>query len=134
MLTIPLKPISGALLLMAGASAALLLAATLNFGAVEAGASVSESGNSPLREWEILKGSSLRHSLEAWSGAAGWTLAWDSPTDFALGASATFTGTYEEAVGGLLNAIHPTVPEIAATLYRGNNVLYVSATISASAR
>ena len=115
-------------------AAAFSAAAPMNSKAAIAEASLSETDDGSFGGWAVLEGSSLRLSLAGWSDAAGWTLAWDSPADFRLGASATFSGSFEDAVGGLLNAIHPTAPEIAATLYRGNKVLHVSTSVSASAR
>ena len=109
-------------------------AAPMNSNAARAEASSPETRNGPFHGWAVLEGSSLRLSLAGWSDAAGWTLVWDSPADFRLGASATFSGSFEDAVGSLLNAIYPTAPEITATLYRGNNVLHIATSVSAAGR
>ena len=78
----------------------------------------------PSSNWAVPADASLRESLEGWSEAAGWTVVWDSKTDYRIRVSATFSGTFESAVSELINAVHVTNPEIAVTLYRGNNVLH----------
>lgn len=75
--------------------------------------------------WAVLAGGDLRATLEAWAGGAGWTVVWDSPMNYRLRASARYEGGFEEAVGGLVDAIHLSNPELRVTLYRGNHVLHV---------
>ncbi|MDE0111014.1 MAG: toxin co-regulated pilus biosynthesis Q family protein [Albidovulum sp.] len=115
-------------------AAAITVAVPMNIPAASADASLSESEGAQMLGWAVLEGSSLRLSLEGWSDAAGWTLVWDSPADYRLGASAAFSGSFENAVSNLLNAIYPTAPEIVATLYRGNYVLHIASSFSASTR
>lgn len=75
--------------------------------------------------WAVLAGGDLRATLEAWAAGAGWTVVWDSPMNYRLRASARYEGGFEEAVGGLVDAIHLSNPELRVTLYRGNQVLHV---------
>ena len=76
-------------------------------------------------QWAVMADSRLRATLEGWSGAAGWTVVWDSPIDYRIRASAVFGGSFEEAVGRLIDAIYQSNPELVATLYRGNRVLHI---------
>jgi hypothetical protein len=76
-------------------------------------------------KWAVLAGSSLRGTLQGWAAAAGWTLVWDSPVDYQIRASVTFTGDFLEAVGRLVDAVYETNPELSATLYRGNRTIHV---------
>jgi len=75
--------------------------------------------------WAVLSGGDLRGTLEAWAEAASWTVVWDSPLNYRLRASARYDGQFEQAVGGLIDAIHLSNPELRVTLYRGNRVLHV---------
>lgn len=75
--------------------------------------------------WAVMADSSLKATLEGWSRVAGWTLIWDNAFDYKLRASASFGGSFEEAVGRLIDSIYQSNPEITVTLYRGNRVLHV---------
>ena len=75
--------------------------------------------------WAVLAGGDLRATLEAWAQGAGWTVVWDSPLNYRLRASARYGGGFEEAVRGLVDAIHLSNPELRVTLYLGNRVLHV---------
>lgn len=79
--------------------------------------------------WAVLAGGDLRATLEAWAAGAGWTVVWDSPTNYRLRASARYEGGFEQAVGGLVDAIHLSNPELRVTLYQGNQVLHVETTL-----
>lgn len=75
--------------------------------------------------WAVLSGGSLKGTIEGWSRVSGWTVVWDNPVDYRIRASATFQGGFEQAVAGLVDAIHQASPELTVTLYRGNRVLHV---------
>lgn len=79
--------------------------------------------------WAVLAGSTLKSTLEGWSAISedNWSVIWDNPTDYRIRASATFYGSFEDAAGRLVDAIHQSNPELSVTLYRGNHVIYVDA-------
>jgi hypothetical protein len=83
------------------------------------------AGSGVVRSWGAVSGSTLKDTLMGWSGAAGWTVIWDTEYDYYMRASAQFRGTYEDAVVELVDAVHRSNPELSVTLYRGNRVLYV---------
>jgi hypothetical protein len=96
-------------------------------------ASMADSGD-PSREgglgdgaWAVLAGSTLKSTLEGWARITEpqWEVIWDNPTDYRIRASATFYGTFEDAVGRLVDAVHQSNPELSVTLYRGNKVIHV---------
>jgi hypothetical protein len=114
-----------------------LRAAPLMIAAIAA-ASLSGANASPARadgpgvpsvatggSWGIMAGSTLKSTLEGWSRSAGWTLIWDSPVDYRIRASATFSGRFEESSARLIDSIHQGNPELTATFHRGNKVLHV---------
>lgn len=75
--------------------------------------------------WAVLSGGSLKATIEGWSRVSGWTVVWDNPVDYRIRASTTFQGGFEQAVAGLVDAIHQASPELTVTLYRGDRVLHV---------
>jgi type IV pili sensor histidine kinase/response regulator len=89
----------------------------------------SASAQGPNR-WAALSGSTLRETLESWSGPAGWTVIWDSDLDYRLRASEVYTGGYVAAVQKLADSIHRTNPELQVTLYSGNRVVHVQTGLS----
>ena len=105
------------------ASAALAGAGTLPAHA-DAGGAVSIYGYVN-GKWAVMAGSSLRETLEGWCSASGWTLVWDNPSDYRLRASASFTGSFSDAVGKLIDAIYLENPEIMATLHPVNKVVHI---------
>jgi len=103
-----------------GALAAFLLACAGPLWADEAATAPRGSGL-----WPVPAGAYLRDTLADWSGSAGWTLIWDSPLDYRIRAGGRFAGRFEDAVTGLIDAIHRGNPELSVTLYRGNRVVHV---------
>lgn len=75
--------------------------------------------------WAAMSGTSMRETLEGWAREAGWTIDWRSDSDYRLHTSITFSGSFEDAVGRLINGIYRQHPEINATLYRKVRVLTV---------
>lgn len=86
---------------------------------------VERAAVEPSEVWAVLSGGSLKGTIEGWARASGWTVVWDNPVDYRIRASAAFQGTFEQAVAGLVDAIHQASPELTVTLYRGNRVLHV---------
>lgn len=76
-------------------------------------------------EWEAKTDTSLSSTLSGWAQRAGWTLVWESDTDFRLSASAAIAGDFPAAAGQLLSAFSRTTPHLKAVFYRGNRVLRV---------
>lgn len=91
-------------------------------GQVTGGAYTSGVGG----RWAAMSGSSMRETLEGWAREAGWTVDWRSESDYRLHTSITFSGSFEDAVGRLINGIYRQHPEINATLYRQVRVLTVN--------
>lgn len=89
-------------------------------GVAPANVSATVSGG-----WGLMAGSTLKSTLEGWTRSAGWTLIWDSPVDYRIRASASFSGSFEESSARLIDSIHQANPELTATFHRGNRVLHV---------
>lgn len=76
--------------------------------------------------WSALAGSTLKTTLEGWTRVSGWTLIWDSPFDYEMDASATFQDDFMNSVGRLIDVVHQKNPDVNATIYKGNRVIYVT--------
>lgn len=72
-----------------------------------------------------MSGSTLKDTLEAWAMADGWTIVWDTETNYGLRASSTFNGTFVDAVKEIVDSIHVSNPELTVTVYTGNRVVHV---------
>lgn len=114
-----------------GAGLGVLLALATPFAAT-ADAPGPQITRSATNTWAVMAGSSLKGTLERWAEIAGWTLIWDHRSDFQLRASATFKGSFQVAVGSLIDGIYLSNPGFSATLYRGNQVLHIQEQILSS--
>lgn len=84
------------------------------------------SGNNRVEEvWSVSEGQNLSDALAGWSQRAGWKLIWEADTDFRLGASAEFSGTFDRAASSLIAAFGRSKPRLRANFYEGNKVLRV---------
>lgn len=65
----------------------------------------------------------LREALEKWAKAAGWQPYWELTFDFPIELSATFCGTFEQAIETLLTSLGNSENPIRGLFYRNNRVL-----------
>lgn len=119
-----------------------LMASTSNKW-VQAGCQISVTGNAPLvvKEvaapavamlpvWKIRGGDSLNDVIHRWAEPAGWQVIWsiDETDVLRLMADATFTGTLEEAVEALSEAMANSGETMRFVFHHGNKVLRISRT------
>jgi hypothetical protein len=76
--------------------------------------------------WTALGGSTLRQTLDEWSGQSGWVIAWESELDYPLKASAEFYGDFKTAASNLIRAFSRAEPPVRATVFNGNRVIVVT--------
>ena len=79
------------------------------------------------QEWRIdpARHRTVRGVLEDWTARAGWTLVWEAEdVDYSVRAPATFRGTFEAAVDGLLRDTK-SQRALIPTLWRANRYLTV---------
>ena len=82
----------------------------------------------PVHTWRLeLSDHTVKTALTRWAKEAGWQLVWDAPVDFGIDASATVTGSFEDALQSVVQALQKTETPIQAILYRGNKVLRIVA-------
>jgi hypothetical protein len=70
--------------------------------------------------WQGVKGQTLRDVLKAWSDKAGVDLYWSIDYDYRLSEDVGLAGSYEEAVGGLLDKFATVRPQPYGQLHQGN--------------
>jgi hypothetical protein len=68
-------------------------------------------------QWTALSGTSLKTVLEDWSNIEGVDLFWSSDYDYPLVGDVNITGTYEEAVAGLLEGFSDAKPKPVGRLH-----------------
>ena len=78
-----------------------------------------------VQSWHIPPGASLSQVLGGWAERAGWTLVWETNTDFRLAAGGTVEGDFQTAATQLIEAFGQGRPRLRAALYDGNRVLRV---------
>ena len=84
------------------------------------------AGPEEVPAWTALGGSTLRQTLDEWSGQSGWVIAWETELDYPLRASAEFYGDFETAAGNLIRAFSRAQPPVRATVFKGNRVIVVT--------
>jgi hypothetical protein len=79
-------------------------------------------------EWQMrISDGSVRNTLARWASEAGWQFVWEVPTDFAVDATATVHGTFEQALHQVVEALAGSAVPIQAVMYKRNRVLRVIA-------
>jgi len=69
--------------------------------------------------WSVGKGQTLRDVLKGWSDTAGVDLFWSITYDYRINDDMSFPGTYDEAVGHLLDKFSAIRPQPYAELHAG---------------
>lgn len=73
----------------------------------------------------ILKQGSLMNQLDEWAKGENWQLIWKSDYDLELNASATFTGSFIDAVTKVFGSLQKKNNGLRANLYKQNKVIEV---------
>ncbi|MCW3782569.1 toxin co-regulated pilus biosynthesis Q family protein [Defluviimonas salinarum] len=107
------------------ALAAVALSGLAGTASADVGAISAAPAATTQDQWVVMAGTSLKSTLEGWTRVSGWTLIWDSPVDYRMRASATFSGGFEESASRLIDSIYNGNPELMATFHRGNRVLHI---------
>lgn len=82
----------------------------------------------PARTWEISPSDrTLNTTLARWSTTAGWQLVWDMDVDYPIETRAVLGGSFQEAVGAVMQSLAGASVPLQATFYDGNRVLRVVA-------
>ncbi len=87
---------------------------------------LTEAPSSLQQPWVITRGQMLRIQMEAWATAAGYSLVWNASNDYEMKSSATFNGSFIDAVKGLFTALQANGLALRVTIYQGNNVIEIS--------
>ena len=102
------------------------VAATQDFPVVETTVGEPSFLSAPQQQWEILRSQLLRGQLEGWTAVAGYNLIWNAQHDYEMRSSATFTGTFLDAVREFFAALQANGLALRVTIYEGNKVMEVS--------
>lgn len=75
--------------------------------------------------WQVSPGL-LRGQLESWAAVAGYQVVWKVSRDYHMQTTATFNGTFVEALQQLFNGMQKLGNSFKVTVYHGNRVVVVS--------
>ena len=78
------------------------------------------------QQWAISRGQMLRIQMEAWASAGGYSLVWNAINDYEMKSSATFKGSFIDAIRSLFAALQSNGLALRVTIYQGNNVIEIS--------
>jgi hypothetical protein len=94
-----------------------------------AGNAVVTVVSKPVQTWSITAADrSVRTLLERWAKIGGYQLLWEIPVDLELNANASMTGSFEDALTGVLASLKNSEYPIEAILYDNNVVRMVKRT------
>ena len=79
-----------------------------------------------VRSWVVASGQTLREVLSAWCDKEGWDLAWNTPREYPIEASAVFRGRFVDVASALVRNFERATPIPYAKFYKGNRVLVIS--------
>ncbi len=114
----PMEQMSPAPEAAAAAPAATVAAPTALAAPAEKSAAAPQKAGQP---WAGAKGATLRDTLKNWSDAASVELFWSIDYDYKLKKDVSFTGSYDEAVGKLLDQFAEVRPQPYGQLHKGKD-------------
>lgn len=83
-------------------------------------------GAAEAQKWDIrADDTSIYATLDRWAKVAGWQIYWDAPEHYTVKVSATFTGSFSDAVNAALRAFMDTKNPLQGCFYEGNKVFRV---------
>lgn len=90
----------------------------------------SEEAAKATRIWRVkATDRNVREILSRWSTEAGWQLSWEVPNDVELHATASFQGSFEDALEQLLNSLQGSDYPLSACTYDNHVVRVVTSTL-----
>lgn len=72
--------------------------------------------------WAVQRGDTLHDTLQKWAAKAHIDLSWQSEYDYPLQANLSFSGSFEDAVRGLLTGLQDAKPQPVGTLHKSQEV------------
>lgn len=87
----------------------------------EAAPEVAAAPHKAGEPWTGAKGATLRDTLQSWSQAAGVELYWSIDYDYKLKGNVKYAGSYDEAVGSLLDQFASVRPQPYGQLHQGKD-------------
>jgi hypothetical protein len=81
----------------------------------------------PLPAWTLEANHTIGQELQRWADKAGWKIFWNMQQDWAVPATTTFNGSFEDVAGDVIKTLAENGAIIRATIYRGNKTMVVAA-------
>ena len=78
--------------------------------------------------WDIkATDKTLKAAVERWASTSGWQISWELLVDYPVDATASITGSFEEAVEAVVKSMERAETPMKAIFYSGNKVLRIVA-------
>lgn len=81
--------------------------------------------NAPKLKWQINSGDKISDRFNSWAKANGWSLSWETQ-EVVAEAGVVFTGTFDEAVVMVVDALNSSGNSLHARFYEANKVLRIT--------
>lgn len=96
---------------------------------------VVDADKSRMRSWTVeLADSTIRLCLKRWAKDAGWQLVWDARRDFIIDAEVSFYGTFEQALGSMMQSLSDSEYPLQARLNTDTKVVRIQRLAPSQAR
>lgn len=87
---------------------------------------VREVRGTSTTSWTVASGHDLRQTLSEWCARQGWTLTWKSDFTYEMTTTASFSGSFEDAVKAVIVSMKDVRPSPTVEMYGANKVLVVA--------
>jgi len=87
---------------------------------------VVDADKTKMRSWNVeFLDSTIRLCLKRWAKDAGWQLVWDAKRDFIIDAEVSFYGTFEQALGSMVQSLSDSEYPLQARLNTETKVVRI---------
>lgn len=132
---VAIAPASAASAPAGSASAPVVAAIPVTAPAVQAApvlvaaiASPVQAEATPEVSWKLVRGIALHTQLQKWATTAGWQLEWKLNRSWVVPADVKLTGTFDQALEQVINALAGEGKPINLVLWEGNHVAEINET------
>jgi len=96
---------------------------------------VLDADRSKMRSWNVeMNDSTVRLCLRRWAKDAGWQLVWDAKRDFVIDAEVSFYGTFEQALGSMMQSLSDSEYPLQARINPDTKVVRIQRLAPSQAR
>lgn len=96
---------------------------------------ILDADKTKLRSWNVeMTDSTVRLCLKRWAKDAGWQLVWDAKRDFVIDSEVSFFGTFEQALGSIMQSLSDSEYPLQARINPDTKVVRIQRLAPSQAR